>query len=182
MIGKRVPVQCSPTLFPADQDRLYQNLGDGRFADVTETVGIVAANGKGMAAVIADFDGSQRLNVFVANDTTANFYFVNRTDRPGAPLRIVEQVVQTGLAYDATGNVQSSMATAGSLWPRRKALAPNFQQSWLGRAVARLDVNRDGLPDLAVTHVDSPFALLVNESRPSWAISHSETARRGIGS
>jgi hypothetical protein len=27
-----------------------------------------------------------------------------------------------------------------------------------------LDVNRDGLPDLAVTHVDSPFALLVNES------------------
>ena len=45
-----------------------------------------------------------------------------------------------------------------------ETLGPYFKQNWLGRAVARLDVNRDGLPDLAVSHVDSPFALLVNET------------------
>ena len=110
--GDRVPLQCSPTLFPAAQDRLYQNLGDGRFADVTSEAGIVAPNGKGMAVVMADFDGSRRLNVFVANDTTACFYFMNRVDQPGGPLRFVEQGVQTGLAYDAAGNAKSSMGVA----------------------------------------------------------------------
>ena len=253
-----VPVQCSPTFFPPAQDRLYQNLGDGRFADVTDESGIVAPNGKGLAVVLSDFDGRHRLNVFVANDTTPNFYFVNRVDRPGGPLRFAEQGVLTGLAYDAAGNAQSSMGVAtgdanqdglldllvtnftrevntlylqqpggvfvdgiresglaepsysmmgwgaqfldadldglddlfvanGDLYPTSnpyqmpqhyfhnrgngrfdlvapEILGPYFTQSWLGRAVARLDVNRDGLPDLGVTHVDSPFALLINET------------------
>jgi len=251
-------MQCHPTFFPAAQDRLYQNLGDGRFADVTAESGIVAPNGKGLGVVLADFDGSRRLNVFVANDTTACFYFVNRVDSPGGPLRFVEQGVQTGLAYDAAGNAKSSMGIAagdanqdglldlfvtnfswelnnlylqqpGDVWVdgiRKSGLAeagyapmgwgtqffdgdldglddlfvangelfanpnshrmpphyfhnrgngrfaltapeklgPYFTRNWIGRAVARLDLNRDGLTDLAVSHVDSPLALLVNES------------------
>lgn len=251
-------MQCHPSLFPAAQDRLYQNLGDGRFADVTDEAGVVALNGKGLGVVMADFDGSHRLNVFVANDTTACFYFVNRVDRPGGPLRFVEQGVQTGLAYDASGNAKSSMGVAagdanqdglmdlfvtnfshelnnlylhqpGDVWVdsiRQSGLAepgyvpmgwgtqfldgdldglddlfvangelfanpnsyrmpphyyrnlgngrfmmttpgkigPYFTRNWIGRAVARLDVNRDGLTDLSVTHVEAPFALLVNES------------------
>lgn len=251
-------VQCNPTLFPAAQDRLYQNLGDGRFADLTDESGIVASNGKGLGVVVADFDGSRRLNVFVANDTTACFYFVNRAKKPGEPLRFVEQGVQTGLAYDAAGNAKSSMGVAtgdanqdglldlfvtnfsrelnnlylhqpGDVWTDRiresglaeagyapmgwgtqfidgdldgledlfvangelfanansyqmpphyfrnrgdgrftlnspETLGPYFTRNWIGRAVARLDVNRDGQDDLAVSHVDSPFALLVNES------------------
>ena len=251
-------VQCNPTLFPAAQDRLYQNLGDGRFADVTEESGIVVANGKGLGVVLADFDGQGRLNAYVANDSTANFYFVNRVDRPGGPLRFVEEAVPSGIAYDTAGNAQASMGIAagdvnqdgrldlfitnfskelnnlhlhlpGDVWGDRiretglaeagyapmgwgtqfidadldgrddlfvangelfananayrmpphyfhargdgrfelvaaETLGPYFTRNWLGRAVARLDVNRDGLPDLAVTHVETPFALLVNET------------------
>ena len=254
----RLPVQCSPTFFPAAQDRLYQNLGDGRFADVTNESGIVAPNGKGLAVVLADFEGHRRLNAFVANDTTANFYFVNHGEHPGGPLRFVDQGVQTGLAYDGNGTAQSSMGVAvgdanddgtldllvtnftkevnslylhrqadsfvdsiresgmaeagfpmmgwgaqfldgdldglndlfvanGDLYPTSnpyqmpqhyfhnrgkgrfalaasESLGPYFTQRWLGRSVARLDFNRDGLADLAVTHVETPFALLVNES------------------
>ncbi len=258
-IQNSVPVQCSPTLFPAAQDRVYQNRGDGSFADLTEESGVVAPDGKGMAVVLADFSGNGRLNVFVANDTTASFYFVNQVAQAGQPLRFVEQGVLTGVAYDASGNATSAMGVAagdpnrdglpdlfvtnftrevkilylqqtgevfqdairesglaqpgfammgwgtqfldgdldghedlfvanGDLFPTSqpyqmpqqyfqnqgnarfslrepKSLGPYFMKNWLGRAVARLDLNRDGLADLAVTHVDAPFALLVNDSQ-----------------
>ncbi|MDB5385760.1 MAG: tetratricopeptide repeat protein [Planctomycetaceae bacterium] len=257
--GSTVPVQCSPTFFPAAQDRLYQNLGDGRFADLTEKSGIQVPDGKGLSIVLADFSKARRLNIFVANDTTANFYFVNQAGSPGGALRFEEQAVPMGLAYDAAGRAQSSMGVAagdtnqdglldlfvtnftrefnnlylqlpggvfedqiresglaepgfammgwgtqfldadldglddlfvanGDLYPTStpyqmpqhffrnrgngrfelagpESLGPYFMRSWLGRAVARLDVDRDGRPDLAVTHVDSPFSLLVNHSR-----------------
>jgi hypothetical protein len=41
-------------------------------------------------------------------------------------------------------------------------LGSYFQERHLGRAVARLDWNADGLPDLAVTHLHEPSILLTN--------------------
>jgi hypothetical protein len=37
----------------------------------------------------------------------------------------------------------------------------------LGRALARLDWNRDGREDFCVTHVDEPVSLLENQTRPT---------------
>ena len=39
-----------------------------------------------------------------------------------------------------------------------------FQTPYLGRAVARLDHNRDGRPDFGITHLHTPFGLLSNRS------------------
>lgn len=39
-----------------------------------------------------------------------------------------------------------------------------FQSLYLGRAVARLDHNRDGRPDFGITHLHAPFGLLTNRS------------------
>jgi hypothetical protein len=39
-----------------------------------------------------------------------------------------------------------------------------FSGQYLGRAMARLDFNRDGKSDYLVTHIDSPTALLVNRT------------------
>jgi hypothetical protein len=41
-------------------------------------------------------------------------------------------------------------------------LGEYYQHEHLGRAVARLDWNRDGLEDHCTTHVESPVALLTN--------------------
>lgn len=57
-------------------------------------------------------------------------------------------------------------------------LGPYFAKRRLGRAVARIDWNRDGCADLCVTHVDSPTALLTNRGD---AVGHSISVRlRGV--
>jgi len=103
---------CAPTLFHSEQDRLYFNLGDGRFRDVTEECGIQVPDGKGLGVVAADFDGSGRINLFVGNDTTPNLYFVNETEGPGKPLRFVERGIEFGLAVNEAGQAQASMGIA----------------------------------------------------------------------
>ena len=42
-----------------------------------------------------------------------------------------------------------------------------FQQSWIGRGVASGDLNRDGKPDLAVSHQLGPSMALLNETEPT---------------
>jgi tetratricopeptide (TPR) repeat protein len=102
---------CSPTEFDAQQDRLLISRGDGTFEDLTEQVGIVAADGKGLGIVAADFGGKGNLSLFIANDMTANFYFVNQSPRGQLP-DFREQAVISALAYDRDGKAQACMGIA----------------------------------------------------------------------
>lgn len=102
-------MSCAPTLFHFEQDRLYHNLGDGRFRDITDESGIRVTDGKGLGVVATDFDGSGHINVLVGNDTTPNLYFVNQTAAPGAPPRFAESGLEYGLALNEAGQSQASM-------------------------------------------------------------------------
>jgi hypothetical protein len=79
---------------------------------VTETSGIQRPNGKGQGIVAADFDGSRRLSLFVSNDTTQNFYFVNQTGNKGGSIRFEDQALLAGLAVNGEGVTQASMGIA----------------------------------------------------------------------
>src|SRR5262249_43946084 len=46
---------CHPRTYPAVPQRLYHNLGRGKFEDVTERSGFGKAAGKGMGIAIADY-------------------------------------------------------------------------------------------------------------------------------
>jgi len=102
-------MSCAPTLFHFEQDRLYQNLGDGRFRDITDESGIRVTDGKGLGIVATDFDGSGRINLLVGNDTTPNLYFVNQTPASGGPPRFAESGLEYGLALNEAGQSQASM-------------------------------------------------------------------------
>ncbi|MFO0816870.1 MAG: FG-GAP-like repeat-containing protein [Pirellulales bacterium] len=106
------PVQCGPTLFRGEQDRLYLSDGEGRFRDVTEDAGLVAPDGKGLGLLVADFDHTGRLGVFVANDTTANFLFRNSEGPAGRVPRFTEDGLLEGVAFDDQGRAQASMGIA----------------------------------------------------------------------
>ncbi len=134
------PQTCAPTLLTADQDQLYRNLGNGRFQEVTEQSGIVAADGKGLGVVAADFEERGQLNIFIANDTSANFYFRNETAAPGRPLAFREEAVITGVGFDEIGTLQACMGVASG------------------------DANADGLLDLFVTNFYAESNVLYQQS------------------
>jgi thioredoxin-like negative regulator of GroEL len=103
---------CSPRAFDPAPDEVYLNRGDGTFENVSAAAGIDVPNGYGLGIVAADFEGTGQLNLFIANDETANFYFVNRTDRRDRKLKFAEQALASGLAFDADGLAQACMGVA----------------------------------------------------------------------
>ena len=124
------PMACTPDVLPAESDRLYLNLGDGRFADITDESNIRETTGRALALIAWDFTGNGRTSLFVANDTSANFLFHNiETDSNGIP-QFNEEGILRGVALDADGNAQASMGVAAS------------------------DANGDGSIDLFVTNFE----------------------------
>ena len=106
------PRACTPHEFEAAEDQLLLNLGDGSFRDVSLESGVIAPGGKGLGVIAADFDGTGRLSLFVANDTSANFFFHNQAPHAGAIPRFHESAVVTGLAFDLEGHGQACMGIA----------------------------------------------------------------------
>jgi hypothetical protein len=125
--------QCPPTIFPAVEDRLLLNDGAGQFRDATEEAGIVGIDGKGLSAVVFDADRDGRPDIFVANDGTPNFLYLNDsspTAEPGATARLhfQEQAALQGVALSIEGKAQACMGIASG------------------------DYDQDGFSDLLVTN------------------------------
>lgn len=99
-----VPAAPGPKDYDPDPDSLYQNTGDGAFVDVSDSSGISDVSGPGMGVVAFDFDEDQDTDIFVCNDSAANFLYENQGN--GA---FVETALLAGVAYDVTGARQASM-------------------------------------------------------------------------
>eukprot|EP00913_Durusdinium_trenchii_P013411 g12592.t1 len=106
------PRMCMPFHFPAAQDQLYLNLGDGRFDNVTEKSGVRVPNGKGLGVVAGDWEGNGRLGLFVANDTVENFFFVNQGARADGTPQFQERGLAAGVAFNRNGKAEGCMGIA----------------------------------------------------------------------
>ncbi len=123
---KGAPVFGGPLGLPAAPDVFYENLGNGKFRDATAKSGCVAAAGYGLGVVILDFDQDGRLDIYVGNDSTANFLFRNLGGG-----RFEEIGMSAGIATDYDGRNQATM----------------------GIGIA--DVDGNSLPDLFTTNFSS---------------------------
>lgn len=75
--GEVNPYTINPSSFPADTNVLYRNNGDGTFTDIAEQAGVADPQGRSLEAIWFDFDNDQWLDLYVANDVSANGVFRN---------------------------------------------------------------------------------------------------------
>jgi hypothetical protein len=94
---------CHPRYYPPQANALFRNDG-GRFVDVSEPSGISKHLGKGMGVAVADFDGDDRLDLFVTNDRMPAFLF-----RGLAGSQFVEIGLEAGVSVPQDGKAVSGM-------------------------------------------------------------------------
>ena len=103
-----IAVQCGPRGLPGEGDFLFRNDGNGRFTEVGKAAGVSDPReyfGLGIAWFDANEDGWPDL--YVANDSTANFLYINQKDGT-----FKEQAFPLGVAVSEDGAEQGSMGVA----------------------------------------------------------------------
>jgi len=93
-----------PLAYPGQPDVLYHNLGDGRFEDVTQRMGLQDREGRAMGVGAADYDGDGYVDIFVANDQTPNYLLHNLAGK-----RFEDVALAAGVAFNHRGDAASSM-------------------------------------------------------------------------
>ena len=104
---KGIRAYCEPNNFPGLPDTLYRNNGDGTFTDVTRESGIYIPTGKGLGVVWGDYNNDGHPDIYVANDSTENFFFLNKGDGT-----FEEVGFMLGVAMSETGAEENGMGTA----------------------------------------------------------------------
>ena len=121
--GKRE--YCHPKFFKKLPNQLFLNRSNGVFEDVSARSGIRAHPGKGMSAVVADYDNDGRMDIFVANDKVYNSLFHNI-----GGIKFEERAFDAGVALRENGEFISGMGA-------------DFR-----------DLDNDGFPDIHIVALD----------------------------
>jgi enediyne biosynthesis protein E4 len=173
-LGRRY--YCIPRVFKPRPSFLFHNEGAGKFADVSKPSGIASALGKSFGAVATDINNDGLIDLFVANDTLANFLFVNKGGGKFEEIGLASGVgysdagsPRSGMGVDATdydGDDWQDLFVANidqelfSLYHNEKDLTFTDQAGEIGQATRLLsgwglkffDYDNDGDPDLLLAN------------------------------
>jgi len=98
-----IQVYCGPLSYPGESGILYRNEGDGTFADVTRSAGVYNDSGRQLGVTISDYDYDGDVDLYVANDMTANFLFRNDGKGRFDEVGLVSEVALDPDAYPEAG-------------------------------------------------------------------------------
>ena len=115
---------CGPAAFTPLHDRLFHNLGNGQFEEVSDQLLVGYQPGAGLGVVTADLNQDGWVDIYVANDGQANQMWLNQRGE-----KFSNEALFAGTAVNHQGRAEASM----------------------GIDVG--DFDRDGDPDLFMTHL-----------------------------
>lgn len=105
---KGLKVACGPNGLPKTGSKLYRNVGNGRFTDMSEPSGVAGVElSYGLGVLTADFDDDGWPDVYVANDGEPSHLFWNNRDGT-----FTEDGLASGVATSIDGRTQSGMGVA----------------------------------------------------------------------
>ncbi len=147
------PDYCGPLAYRSVPDRLFRNLGNGQFEDVSASSGIgsLATNTLGVAA--RDFDNDGWIDLYVANDSQPNTLWINNRDGT-----FTDRALVAGCAVNQEGKPEASMGVA------------------LG------DYDADGDEDIFLAHLDGESNTLYEMSEGGLCVDATATAGLGVPS
>jgi enediyne biosynthesis protein E4 len=135
---------CHPDFFKPIAPLVYHNNGDGTFTEVAQKIGL-SKPGKGLGVAIADYDHDGHIDLFVANDSMAEFLYHNKGDGNFEEVGLI-----SGVAVDVDGRTYAGMGT-------------DFA-----------DYDNDGWPDIVVTDLaNQRYPLYRNNGDGSFTYSSS---------
>ena len=132
---------CTPRMFTPRPSLLFHNNGDGTFTEVGHSTAIGENPGKAHGVVAVDLNGDGRMDLFVSNDTAANYLFMNRGNGKWEEIGF-----SAGVAFGESGRARSGMG------------------------VDAADYDNDGKPDLFVANIDhEQYALYHNDGNETFS-------------
>ncbi|HXW06381.1 MAG TPA: CRTAC1 family protein [Vicinamibacterales bacterium] len=109
-LWKGMPVMCGPRGLPFARHRLFRNLGDGKFSDVSDASGVgKVSDCYGFTVIATDVNNDGRPDLYVACDSTPSLLFVNNGNGT-----FEESGLLSGAALNSDGQEQGGMGVAAA--------------------------------------------------------------------
>lgn len=121
---------CTPESYKGMANKLYRNLGNGKFEDVTIRAGLNDPTSKSLGIAVLDYNNDGHVDLFVANDTQPNKLY--RNNKNGT---FTDVAVQAGVAFSEDGVARGAMGVDAIDYDgtgRMHILVGNFSNQMLG--------------------------------------------------
>ena len=104
---------CTPESYKGSSARLWHNLGNGKFEDVTKKAGLYDPTSKGLGVAVLDYNSDGWPDLLLANDTQPNKLYLN--NRNGT---FTETAIPAGIAFSEDGVARAGMGVDAADYDR----------------------------------------------------------------
>ena len=104
---------CTPESYKGSSARLWHNLGNGKFEDVTQKAKFYEPTSKSLGVAILDYNADGWPDILLANDTQPNKLYLNKRDGT-----FEEKGVSAGIAFSEDGVARAGMGVDAADYDR----------------------------------------------------------------
>jgi enediyne biosynthesis protein E4 len=104
---------CTPESYKGTSSKLYRNLGNGKFEDVSQKAGIGDPTSKSLGVAVLDYNGDGWPDLFVANDTQPNKLYRNLGNGT-----FKDEALEAGVAFSEEGTARGAMGADAADYDR----------------------------------------------------------------